>query len=192
MMHTPDLWQIEMTPWYAMLLYWAISWMNVKRARIPEAFSSRSRHLFFVLLAVVLMFTHYLRIDPLARRFISEDLRIHYVAILVTCLGVSVAIWARYILGQYWSSRVEVKVGHELICAGPYAYVRHPIYTGILLAGMGTALFVGEWRAAMAVIFAIVGFAIKARQEEFLMTSEFGDRYQEYRERTGFLIPRLH
>jgi protein-S-isoprenylcysteine O-methyltransferase Ste14 len=75
--------------------------------------------------------------------------------------------------------------------SGPYAYVRHPIYTGILLASVGTALFVGEWRAALAIVFAVIGFAIKAKQEESLMNSEFGERYQEYRERTGFLIPRL-
>jgi protein-S-isoprenylcysteine O-methyltransferase Ste14 len=190
-MTDPNLWQLEMAPWHAMLLYWAISSVSVKQARIPEGFSSRSKHLFFMLLAVVLMFTDYLRVGPLAHRFAPEDLRIHYLAIFLTALGVSVAIWARYILGEYWSARVEVKMDHELICSGPYALVRHPIYTGILLASIGTGLFVGEWRAIPAVVFAAIGFAIKAKQEESLMTSEFGNRYQEYRERTGFLIPRL-
>jgi protein-S-isoprenylcysteine O-methyltransferase Ste14 len=190
-MQNTSLWQIEMVPWYAMLLYWAISSLSVKRAKIPEGLPSRSRHLSFMIFAVVLMFTDYLRVGPLACRFVPEDLRIHYIAIVVTCLGVAVAIWARCILGQYWSARVEVKVDHQLISSGPYAYVRHPIYTGILLAGIGTAVFVGEWRAALAIIFAAIGFAIKGRQEESLMKSEFGDRYQEYRKRTGFLIPRL-
>jgi protein-S-isoprenylcysteine O-methyltransferase Ste14 len=186
-----SLWQIEMIPWYVMLLYWAISSLSVKRAEIPEGFSSRSKHLSFMIFAVVLMFTDYLRLGPLACRFVPESLRIHYIGIFVTCLGVAVAIWARYILGQYWSARVEVKVDHQLICSGPYALVRHPIYTGLLLASVGTALFVGEWRAILAIAFAAIGFSIKAKQEESLMKSEFGGRYQEYRKRTGFLIPRM-
>ncbi|HZR55470.1 MAG TPA: isoprenylcysteine carboxylmethyltransferase family protein [Terriglobales bacterium] len=191
-MSTPTLWQIEMTPWYAMLFYWAISSLKVKQARIPERFSSRSKHLLFMIAAVVLMFTGRLRIGPLALRFVPENLQILYASIFITCLGVALAIWARYILGQYWSARVEVKVDHQLIASGPYAYVRHPIYTGILLAGIGTALYVGELRAILAITLATVGFAIKAKQEESLMTSEFGNRYQEYRKATGFLIPRVY
>jgi protein-S-isoprenylcysteine O-methyltransferase Ste14 len=85
-----------------------------------------------------------------------------------------------------------VKVDHQLICSWPYAWVRHPIYTGMLLACVGTVVFVGEWRAALGILFAIIGLAIKARKEELLMRAEFGELYEEYRKRTGFLIPRFY
>jgi protein-S-isoprenylcysteine O-methyltransferase Ste14 len=191
-MRTPTLWQIEMAPWYGLLLYWAISSLAVKNTKIPEDSSSRSQHLVFMLASVLLMFTDYFRMGLLARRFVPEDVWIRYGAIALTCCGVAVAILARYNLGQYWSARVEVKVDHQLILSGPYAWVRHPIYTGILLAGVGTAVFVGEWRAALAIVFAITGFTLKARKEESLMTAEFGALYEEYRRRTGFLIPRFY
>jgi protein-S-isoprenylcysteine O-methyltransferase Ste14 len=191
-MSAPTLWQIEMIPWYALLLYWGISSLAVKNTKVPEDSLSRSQHLVFMLAAILLMFTDYLRMGLLARRFVPEDVWIRYGAIAVTGCGVAVAIVARYNLGQYWSARVEVKVDHRLICSGPYAWVRHPIYSGILLAIVGTGLFVGEWRAALAIVFAITGLALKARKEESLMTAEFGELYEEYRRRTGFLIPRFY
>jgi protein-S-isoprenylcysteine O-methyltransferase Ste14 len=190
-MVAPTLWQIEMIPWYAMLLYWGINFRTVKKTKIPEDAAARSQHVLFMIAAVALMFTDYLRIGPLAHRFVLQKVWIHYVAILLTCCGVAVAIVARYILGQYWSARIEVKLDHRLIHSGPYSLVRHPIYTGIILAGAGTALFIGEWRAVLAVGLATLGFAIKAQKEESLMTSEFGDLYRDYARRTGFLLPRL-
>jgi protein-S-isoprenylcysteine O-methyltransferase Ste14 len=189
-MFASALWQVEMTPWYAILLYWSITFQNVKGTKIPEDAASRSKHLLFVVPAVVLMFTGYLRIGPLARRFVPQQVWIQYVAILLTCCGAAMAIVARYILGQYWSARVEVKLDHRLIQSGPYSLVRHPIYTGLILASAGTALFIGEWRAVLAVGLGALGFALKARKEEFLMTSEFGELYREYARQTGFLLPR--
>ena len=78
-----------------------------------------------------------------------------------------------------------------MIQSGPYARVRHPIYSGLALAMMGTALFVGEWRALLGAGIFIVGHWLKARREEALLTSQFGREYDEYRNRTGSLLPRL-
>jgi protein-S-isoprenylcysteine O-methyltransferase Ste14 len=94
-------------------------------------------------------------------------------------------------LGQYWSGRVTLKVDHQLIRFGPYAHVRHPIYSGLLLAMAGTALVIGEWRAALGVLLAIVELSRKAAKEEALLASEFGDQYREYRRQAGFLTPRF-
>jgi len=69
--------------------------------------------------------------------------------------------------------------------------VRHPIYTGILLSGIGTALLVGEWRAMAAIPLILVAFAMKAKREEAYMIAEFGEGYAQYRQSTGFLVPRL-
>jgi protein-S-isoprenylcysteine O-methyltransferase Ste14 len=191
-MSAPTLWQVEMAPWYGLLLYWGVSSLAVKNTKIPEGFSSRSKHLLFLLASILLLFTDHLRMGMLARRFVPDDVWIRYGAIVLTCGGVALAILARYNLGQYWSARVEVKVDHQLIRSGPYAWVRHPIYSGILLAGVGTTVFVGEWRAALAIVFAVTGFTLKARKEESLMNAEFGELYEEYRRRTGFLIPRFY
>ena len=70
--------------------------------------------------------------------------------------------------------------------------VRHPIYSGILLAMMGTTLFVGEWRAVVGLVLVFLTHGVKARREEALLASQFGQQYEEYRKRTGSLIPRLY
>ena len=111
--------------------------------------------------------------------------------IFLTFVGAGIAIWARYCLGQYWSARVTLKIDHRLIRSGPYTYVRHPIYSGLLLAMAGTALVIGEWRALIAVLIAILEFSRKATKEEALLSTEFNDDYQEYRKHAGFLTPRF-
>ena len=72
---------------------------------------------------------------------------------------------------------------------GPYAYVRHPIYTGLLLALIGTAIVRGEWRGVLAVLIALAALWRKLRLEERWMIETFGDEYRRYRERTAALIP---
>ena len=86
---------------------------------------------------------------------------------------------------------MTIKVEHELIRNGPYAYVRHPIYTGILLALVGTALAIAEWRALIAVALVWIAFYTKARVEEKMLAQEFGAAFAEHRRRTGFFLPRL-
>jgi protein-S-isoprenylcysteine O-methyltransferase Ste14 len=84
---------------------------------------------------------------------------------------------------------VGVKQEHELVTRGPYALVRHPIYTGLLVALTGTALYDGRWRALLGVALFTIGFWLKARSEENLLEGEFGDDYRTYRARTPMLIP---
>jgi protein-S-isoprenylcysteine O-methyltransferase Ste14 len=105
--------------------------------------------------------------------------------------GLGFSVWARRHIGQFWSSRVTLKESHRLIQSGPYARVRHPIYSGIALAMIGTALFVGEWRALLGAGIFIVGHWLKAQREEALLTSQFGQAYEDYKNRTGSLLPRL-
>jgi protein-S-isoprenylcysteine O-methyltransferase Ste14 len=94
-------------------------------------------------------------------------------------------------IGEYWSSRVTLKEGHRLIRSGPYQFVRHPIYTGMLVGVIGNALTIGEWRGILAVVLVLCAHWRKARREEFLLTTEFGQEYTAYRRSTGFLFPRL-
>ena len=107
----------------------------------------------------------------------------------LTVVGVAFAVWARLRLAGNWSSDVTLKRDHELIVDGPYRWVRHPIYTGILVALIGTGLAVGEWRAAVAVVLAGAAWWRKLTIEEGVMRRQFGDAYIRYAGRTRALIP---
>jgi protein-S-isoprenylcysteine O-methyltransferase Ste14 len=98
-------------------------------------------------------------------------------------------VWARFVLAGNWSDFVQVKQDHELIVEGPYRWVRHPIYTGLILMFLGTALGVGEWRGVLAVAIATIAFWHKLRLEETVMRGQFGDAYARYAERVRALIP---
>jgi protein-S-isoprenylcysteine O-methyltransferase Ste14 len=101
------------------------------------------------------------------------------------------AVWARVYLGRNWSSAPTIKEGHQLIRGGPYRFVRHPIYTGILLALVGTVLANGKVRGALAVVLIWFAWTVKSRMEEEFMMRTFGAEYEEYRRTTGGLIPRI-
>jgi protein-S-isoprenylcysteine O-methyltransferase Ste14 len=106
-------------------------------------------------------------------------------------LGMGFAIWARGYLGSFWSSDVVLREGQRVVSAGPYRLVRHPIYSGILLAMLGSFLIAGgiTWIVIFAEYAVYVGF--KAFYEERLLTRELGDEYVRYRSRTRMLIPWL-
>lgn len=183
--------QLELLPWYAFIIYWAISAFRLKRTKVREDVSGRLLHVLIMLLGFYFFWSQRLAMGPLGTRFLPRDVSLQDLGIGLTYAGVGLAIWARYCIGQYWSGRVVLKVDHRLIQSGPYAYVRHPIYTGLLLALAGSTLYVGEWRCVVGLLICLVELSRKAGKEEKLLTSEFGDGYQQYRQRTGFLIPRF-
>ncbi len=103
--------------------------------------------------------------------------------------GVLLCFWARAILGRNWSGTVTIKQNHELILRGPYALVRHPIYTGLLVGMLGTAIVFGYARCFIGVL--LCGFALwfKSQIEERFMVQQFGDQYTHYRQRVRALVP---
>ena len=107
----------------------------------------------------------------------------------LTIVGALFAVWARFYLGGNWSLTVTVKEGHTLIRGGPYAVVRHPIYSGLSLAVLGTALTVGEFRGLVAVGLVVFGLLHKSLVEERLMREEFGAEYERYCRDVKALIP---
>lgn len=185
------LWQIAVFPWYVFGAYWLITSLRVKPTKMREKSADRVVTLVLVVLGFNLLFANWLRVGPLRLRFMPQEPWIEGFGIALTCVGVAIAIWARYSIGEYWSARVTLKEGHQLIRSGPYAFVRHPIYTGMLVASSGTALVVGEWRGILAVVILLAAHSRKALREEGLLATEFGAEYAAYRRSTGFLFPRL-
>lgn len=112
---------------------------------------------------------------------------------LVTCLcaaGFAFAWWARVHLGRLWSASVQQKDGHRLIDTGPYRYVRHPIYTGILASGLAMAAQTARPAGFLGIALMTLGFWLKARMEEALLSESLGaETYASYRARTPMLIP---
>ncbi|MGH7442924.1 MAG: methyltransferase family protein [bacterium] len=104
-------------------------------------------------------------------------------------LGLGYCVWARRILGTNWSGIVTLKKDHELVQSGPYAYSRHPIYTGLLCASLGLVLEEGALRAVLGFILVAISFHIKMRTEERFMGAQFGSTYTVYSAKVKKLVP---
>jgi protein-S-isoprenylcysteine O-methyltransferase Ste14 len=83
---------------------------------------------------------------------------------ILTWMGIGLAIWARYHLAEYWSARITIKEDHQLIRTGPYTRLRHPIYSGIVLAAIGSAVVIDQWRCVLGVCLVLMGYCIKATE----------------------------
>jgi protein-S-isoprenylcysteine O-methyltransferase Ste14 len=177
--------------WWIFLAYWAITSLRVKRTVENEKLLSRLPHVAIMVGAFTLLFWDELPLGWLDGRFVPRELAVRWAGVALTCLGVALAIWARNHIGRNWSSKVTLKEDHELIRSGPYAKVRHPIYSGVLLGAAGTALVQGKWRDILGIGLIFLAHSFKAHKEEALMTRQFGSEYDEYRKQTGALIPRL-
>jgi len=183
------VWQIELLPWYAFVEVWVVAAFWVKATKQAEPLSSRLGYGLLMAAGFYLLFSERLARGVLGERFVPNSRWIAILGIALTFAGVGLSIWARVMLGENWSGQITRKVGHQLIKSGPYAFVRHPIYSGLLLASIGTATVVGEWRGVLGIPLILASESIKARREEQFMSAEFGDAYEEYRRGTGFLIP---
>lgn len=175
--------------WLVWEAYWTISARSVKRASSKEPLSSRIP----VLIGLVLGFT--LMLAPgwfggfFGQRFVPESGPLYFAGFAVLVVGVYWAFWARHTLGRNWSGRVTIKEDHELITGGPYRWVRHPIYTGVLCSFLGTALALGRVGNLFAIVIMLAIFAHKIRLEEKVLDRHFGERYAEYRRHTYALVP---
>jgi len=179
------------SPWIVFGAYWAISALKTRATVRREPFLARYGVMLIEVIGFTLLFNSDFNLGPLARHFLLRSPAITLLGILLTWIGLGIAIWARYHLGQYWSGRITLKEGHQLVRTGPYARLRHPIYTGLDLAAIGTALVIDRWRCVAGVCVIMIGFVIKAKREEALLAGQFGEAFQEHRKHTGFLLPRL-
>jgi protein-S-isoprenylcysteine O-methyltransferase Ste14 len=175
--------------WAVLIVVWIIGAFTAKRAARRESLVSRLGLLAMVVAEyyVLLWVVRYFGIAN--RRFLPDLDPYRALGLAVTVAGVGFAIWARLTLGRNWSGTVTVKQDHELIRTGPYALVRHPIYTGITLAAVGTTIFDGRIGSLILVIAALSVVIHKMRIEEQFMTEQFGSDYTSYRQNTKALVP---
>jgi protein-S-isoprenylcysteine O-methyltransferase Ste14 len=171
--------------------YWLFAALGAKKAAKKETVKARFAHILFVVVGSCLLNANDARLGVLNRHFLPDESWIAWVGAVLTLLGVLFAIWARYTIGKEWSGEVQIKEKHQLIRTGPYAHIRHPIYTGILLALGGTAMTIGEYRAVLGVALFLIGFVRKAKKEESFLAGEFGPAFDEHRRQTGFFLPRF-
>jgi len=177
--------------WILFGLYWIVSAFKLKKTKKRESWSQRFRYVLPLVVAFYLLSRPEAHYGWLGARFVPASDAAAWVGVALTAAGVGIAFWARWHLGANWSGVVTLKEGHELIRTGPYHSIRHPIYTGILLALLGTAVAMGEVRGLLAVAIAWFSFYTKARREESFLTQEFGDRFAEHRRHTGMFLPRF-
>jgi protein-S-isoprenylcysteine O-methyltransferase Ste14 len=184
--------QIISASWVVFALYWLIAAFGVKRTVKRENLGDRLLYIVFMAAGFFLLYQHNPNFGPLNRPFLPDQPWITWLGSALCAAGVLFAIWARRTIGKDWSAEVQIKEGHHLIRSGPYAHIRHPIYTGILLGALGTALAIGEYRGLLAVVMLLIGFTRKARKEEAFLAAEFGPAFDEHRRHTGFFLPRFN
>jgi protein-S-isoprenylcysteine O-methyltransferase Ste14 len=177
--------------WAVFGIYWLVVARGGEVAEAGERSFYRPLRLMVLVVTFTLLFSERMAIGFLGRRFVQQMAPISYVGFAVTLAGLAVAVWARIHLGQYWSDKIVLKVDHQLIRSGPYAYLRHPIYSGVLLGVAGTILVIGEWRAATAFMLLLTNYWIKAKREEQMLASRFGECLRSYQKQAGFLLPRF-
>lgn len=176
--------------WLAFFAYWVIMALRVKRAVKRQSPAGRLLQVLGAFIAFLLMYNRGVPWSGvMIARFVPHGQFWAAVGAAITCIGVAIAIWARTILGTNWSGIVTVKQDHTLIRTGPYRTVRHPIYSGLILALFGTALTLGQVRDLVAIVVVFLTLLIKSRTEEQFMTEQFGREYEEYRRTTRALIP---
>lgn len=163
-------------------------------ARVPDR--SRMRELLiiteFLILtyAAGLLFSERPHLAMLNSRYLPALPGITGLGVTLTAVGCGLTILARLYLGRNWSATAVIKQDHELVCSGPYRLVRHPIYTGCLIAAIGTAIAFGEIRDLLSLPLIVMGFWLKLRSEERMLVSNFGERYVAYRrEVPGAIVP---
>lgn len=190
-MHGPGFSACELifAAWLAWAAYWLISAARAKRTQRRESSTSRITYLVPLVLGAWLIAAPQLRWGPLSQQLWPDAAARCRCALVLVVLGLAFSVWARVHLGRNWSAGVTLKEGHELIRSGPYAYVRHPIYTGLTVALLGTAVACGEPRALLGLAIMLYSFVRKLRIEEGFMRELFPGDYERYRAQVPALVP---
>jgi protein-S-isoprenylcysteine O-methyltransferase Ste14 len=175
--------------WLLWLAIWTVSAFRTKRVVRVENLASRLSHLVPLGIGVGLLTSGHFASPFLATRIYPPTEGTFWFGAVLVALGLSFAVWARVHLAGNWSGTVTLKQDHDLIRSGPYRLTRHPIYTGILLAVLGNAITLAEWRGIVAFVLITLAFLRKIDIEEGFLSARFGEAYARYRAEVPALIP---
>ena len=185
--------KISIILWCAWYVYWIVS----ARHRIRntpdapakhESFAGRLVYMVILILGFVLLFGR-VRMSYGQMRLWSASRISDALGLAIQAIGLAFSVWARRALGKNWAARVTIGAKQELIVAGPYRIVRHPIYSGLLFALIGTAVIAVNLNALAGFLLILVSVVIKLRREESALREHFGEAYADYASQVPALVP---
>ena len=168
--------------WAAFWVYWLVAAFTMKRGRVPWSRELRIRAV--VVVGAILL----VRLGAFRDYGLNTNPLRSGLGLFLFVLGLGLAIWARVYIGRNWGTPMSQKDEPELVTSGPYRLVRHPIYSGILLAGVGTAVAL-SWVWLIVMVLAGVYFVYSATVEERYLTEQFPDAYPQYRRSSKMFVP---
>jgi protein-S-isoprenylcysteine O-methyltransferase Ste14 len=168
--------------WAAFWIYWIVAAFGVKRERVAWS------HEFAVRAAIVAIVLVLIRLGVFHGHGTNSGPWRAGVGLVLFAAGLALAVWARLHIGRNWGTPMSRKREPELITSGPYRLIRHPIYTGILLAAVGTAVGL-SWVWLIASVLAGMYFSYSAIIEERFLTEQFPDAYPAYQRSTKMIVP---
>ena len=177
--------------WIGFVATWLLAALSTKRTLYRESRAQRLRYWVLLVVAYLLLMHGRQLPYPLNGRMIPHGAAMAWAAAVLCVAGLAFALWARVTLGRNWSGLVTLKEGHELVERGPYRFVRHPIYTGILTMFFATALVLGHVAGFAGVLLMFASFWVKIGREEKLMLQQFPGPYAAYRRRVKRIIPSI-
>lgn len=169
--------------WAAFWIYWLVASAGVKAGRTRWRRFAGSR----VAIVIILILLARLRVIK-GHHVVTSDPWLQAIGLVIFLLGLALAIWARVYLGRNWGMPMTEKADPELVTTGPYSTIRNPIYSGLILAMVGTAVAISfYWLIAVVLLGAY--FIYSAVMEERYMAGLFPDTYPRYKQATKMLIP---
>ncbi|ENN88798.1 isoprenylcysteine carboxyl methyltransferase [Rhizobium freirei PRF 81] len=177
--------------WILWLLIWLFASFGVKKTVRQEDPLSRLGNTAPIWIGAFLLAARPSWLGPLQIPIIAHDLTTYGIGAALTFIGLAFAVWARIHIGRNWSGVITLKEGHALIRSGPYALVRHPIYSGLMLAIIGSAIARGDIAAALAIAAVLYAILRRVHIEESWMSETFGSAYADYKASTPALVPFL-
>lgn len=175
--------------WAVTAVYFLASMLFTNRIRRRESGGARVLDRLLLLGGYFMLF--WIIPGSTKQHFMRTNTTLAALGVALTYLGLSLTLWSRIRLGRYWSGVVALKQDHRLIQVGPYRFVRHPLYSGIILAAFGLILAVTTWNSLLGLALLIACFERRAHIEDALLAAEFGAEFEAYRQRTGRLVPRV-
>jgi protein-S-isoprenylcysteine O-methyltransferase Ste14 len=182
--------QFEGKAWFIWAVYWLAMAFFSKSTKRRESAAERVEHVVPAVLGFLFLFRPGFGGKTFMLGIFPDYPILQLACVVATISGLLFAVWARLALGSNWSGSVTIKQNHQLIRRGPYRWIRHPIYTGMLAALLATSVSQGKISGLLGFSLLFVALYRKARREESFLSQEFAEAFTEHRRHTGMFLPR--